>query len=883
MSGVPPPDPLNRSPFASNRSEAQHTAPAHRAEDDLTRFSTLSQDDSLSVEFDETHAQTAGARGSGPLGILGEYLLLERIGAGGMGVVYRAEHRTMNRQVALKVLSRAIANRTDLLERFFQEIRAVGKLMHPNIVTAFDAGSAAGVHYLVMELVEGELLSRRIARHGPLSDSAAADLLAQAARGLEYAHSQGVIHRDIKPSNLMLSNSGQLKILDFGLAQLEKPTELSDSNRIFMGTVEYMSPEQVEHPDKVDARSDLYSLGATLFYLLTGQAMFVGEQMQVAIAQLRQPPPTLYEVRRDLDLRLDAIFQRLVAKTPADRFASAGALLQALGASNLLRAERVSPTVDDPSFLRALPDRPTSGGTSHSTIAKSLGAVAIDLGMLSSAVAFYDFRHGTQVVEHPGTGQHVRNMLWSDTDRVVLGAEAVQLRQTQPEKIFHSLQRWIGLKQIERPFGGRMVPPEVPLAALLRTLVDNAQAVAPAASHVAVTVPGFYDQMHRLAIKTACQIAGLELLQLVDKPLAAAAAWIDTHMRLASNDDRAAAHDATLLVVHLGGTGLEATVVDVHGLVATMRGTSGSNKTGSLRWQSRLAEFFSERFRSQHNRDVREDIAAAARLQRTVEMALHRLTRNVTVDVKFEWRQSAINETVTQVGLLAMAPHLVDAIGQTIQQACIAARVEYPDIDHIVLTGAMMRISALQRVVKDLMPARVGVTYIEKSEVAQGAALHAQHLMPLAGNHTTLPVARSATTYDLGLLVSDGQGKSKPRVLIHSGSPLPATISRSLLSPPEQQTPVLQMIESTSVGHSTWHRLGSLNLREVFADLPPQSQLQLKLMVDESGLLSTQVFHEGSHRQATFPSLSEGALPPASIPMWKAWLETLMLCSGAGP
>lgn len=865
MPAGPTPDPADRQKPATSPSE------------ELTRFAFSPQDDGLELEFDATDLPPHAP--SGPLGILGEYLLLERIGSGGMGEVFRAEHRTMNRQVALKILSRTIADRPDLLERFFQEIRAVAKLMHPNIVTAFDAGSAGGVHYLVMELVIGELLSRRVARQGPLNTELAVDVLAQAARGLDYAHSQGVIHRDIKPSNLMLSNSGTLKILDFGLAQLERPSHLSDKQRVFMGTVEYMSPEQVEHADKVDARSDLYSLGATLFFLLTGRPMFEGEQMQVAMAQLRQPPPTLYQVRTDVDLRLDAIFQRLVAKSPADRFSSARALLEALTHARLMGSETgVSIAAGGP-LPRTLPDRPTSGGTSHSTISRTLGAVAIDLGMLTSAVAYFDPKNGAQVVDHPESGKSVRNMLWSDGEHLVLGADAALLRQSQPDKVFHSLQRWIGLKQIERPFGGRMVPPEIPLAAMLRYLVNNSLRAVPAASHVAVTVPACYDQMHRLAIQNACRVAGLELLQLIDKPLAAAVAWIDTHVRLSASGGLAHANNSTLLVVHLGGTGLEASVIDVQGLSATMRGSSGNTKQGTLRWQSRLAEFFSERFRSLHNRDIREDIAAAARLQRTVELALHRLSKSQRVDVKFEWRQAAISETLTQDGLLAMAPPLIDAIRQTIQQACTTARVDYADIDHVLLTGGMMRIEALQRVVKQQLPQRTSVTYMEKTELAQGAALHAQHLLPLQPSNAALPHAHTATSYDLGLLVADGQGKSKPRTLIHAGTPLPTAVSRSLRSAPADHTPLLQMIESTNVCQSTWHRLGSLDLGQVFPDLPPQTTLQLRLSVDESGLLNTQVVHPESGRSATFPSLNEGTLPALSIPAWKGWLETLMLCS----
>ncbi len=336
-----------------------------------------------------------------------------------------------------------------------------------------------------------------------------------------------------------------------------------------------------------------------------------------------------------------------------------------------------------------------------------------------------------------------------------------------------------------------------------------------------------------------------------------------------------------MLTVHLGGTGLEAAVIDVQGLTATMRGSSGNTKLGMLRWQSRLAEFFTERFRTLHNRDVREDIVAAARLQRTVEMALQRLTKTPKVDVKFEWRQATISESLTQEGLLGLAPALVDAIGQTIASACVAARIDQAEVDHIVLTGSLMRIEALQRLIKKSFPNRQSLTFLEKHDIAQGAALHAQHLVPLAGGNPALPHVRPVTSYDLGLLIADGQGKSKPRILIHAGNPLPASVTRSLRSAPADLAPVLQMIESTNASQSTWHRLGSLDLRQAFVNLPPQSNLQLRLSVDESGMLTTQIFHPESGRSALFPALSEGLLPPLSLPNWKAWLETLLLCSVA--
>ena len=208
------------------------------------------------------------------LPVLGEYLIEDKIGAGGMGQVFRARHRTMDRLVALKVLPRALSEDPIAVDRFYSEVRATAKLMHPNIVTAFDAGcyreANSPVHYLVMDLIEGEVVSDRLARTGPLGVQEVVEILRQSASALAYAHAQGIVHRDIKPSNMMITSAGVLKILDFGLAVLRDHIEQRQGKESqIVGTVEFMSPEQINAPETVDHRSDLYSLGATIFYLLT--------------------------------------------------------------------------------------------------------------------------------------------------------------------------------------------------------------------------------------------------------------------------------------------------------------------------------------------------------------------------------------------------------------------------------------------------------------------------------------------------------------------------------------------------------------------------------------------------------------------------------------
>ncbi|MHB8974914.1 MAG: protein kinase domain-containing protein [Pirellulaceae bacterium] len=274
--------------------------------------------------------------------VLDRYIILEKLDAGGMGQVFKALHRPMERVVALKMPLVASVDSPEKVKRFQREVRAAAKLSHPNIVTSHDACESGGVHFLVMELVDGKDLHKLVKTNGPLPLSKAVKYIVQAARGMEHAHASDIVHRDIKPSNLLLDKEGTVKVLDLGLARFESRNVKERTSQQFtetgvpMGTVDFMSPEQALDAKHADHRSDIYSLGCTLYFLLTGRPPYREDTpMKTFVAHREQAVPSIRTTRADVPEEVDVIFHKMVAKRPEDRFQSMGEVIEALDACEI--------------------------------------------------------------------------------------------------------------------------------------------------------------------------------------------------------------------------------------------------------------------------------------------------------------------------------------------------------------------------------------------------------------------------------------------------------------------------------------------------------------------------------------------------------------------
>lgn len=297
---------------------------------------------------------------------LGSYVILERLGEGGMGAVFKARHVKMSRMVALKVIRKEKLTSAAAVQRFQREVKAAAHLNHPNIVQAHDADEANGTHFLAMEYVEGTDLHKLIQEKGPLPVAAACEYVRQAALGLQHAHKRGLVHRDIKPANLLLTRNADdgaevVKILDMGIARMsgDNVGTLTQEGAV-VGSLDYIAPEQAMSSHDVDARADLYSLGCTLYHLLTGKVPFPGgEALQKLMRHQHEELPPVEQLRPDVPAEVAAIVRKLMAKKPEDRFQSAADVATAL-ASRGCQPPEVSAGVEPGSVHRGLtpPARP---------------------------------------------------------------------------------------------------------------------------------------------------------------------------------------------------------------------------------------------------------------------------------------------------------------------------------------------------------------------------------------------------------------------------------------------------------------------------------------------------------------------------------------------
>jgi hypothetical protein len=814
---------------------------------------------------------------------IGEYAIRGLIGSGGMGQVYLAEHKRMKRLVAIKMLpiERMADDRS--IERFYEEVRAASRLLHPNIVTAFDAGEVCGVHYLAMEYVDGDTLTSIVARKGPFSVGEAASVIRQAALGLLHAHRSGIVHRDVKPSNLMRASDGTIKVLDLGLAQISTASLVTEadaanpgpevkrrSKGLLVGTLPFMAPEQLEDPDSADARSDIYSLGATMYFLLTGRPPYTGELLDLVYGHRHGKIPDLMQVRDDVDMGFADIFHRMMAKSPDERYVSLDEVIDDL-------SEYASKT-DAPLWISELTQpRPKFD---HSTVAggstsgATLRVLAIDFGMFYAATAEASPTGGVRLLQAGGDNQPLFRMaVASERDKLVFGAEAMELRAEHAPSVVHCLPMYIGKPLVEREIAGRQCPPEVLMAMMLRRIKQNCWPGKALPHATAITIPASYDQLHRQSVLQAAQMAGLPSVRLVDRSIASVQSLLIERESESIDDPSsglAESADQTILFVGVTGQSTEVAVVRRDSNRIYQLSTAGHWNTGMLPWQHKLVNLATKAFINEHQLDPRKSSKTAASLQMACERALNSMLvlESVTIKIDVDGTPKAVK--IQRRHWLQSCEGLGTVLRKAIKTACQEASVDLAEIQTCVTLGPLLRINTIRNAVLRGRSEAMKFLTLERADTARGAAACLAAELPGRGDIAMPP--RGVTSQTIGIVVSDAKGRRRILPIIPKGTSLPARTNRRLTVDPQRESMTLSLVESAGVQGDDWQSLGRYDFK--VGDSRSRSRM-IGFEINVNGMLSVRAQSPGTPASTKLPPLPAPALSEAEIEDWTHWLDGL--------
>ncbi len=820
---------------------------------------TVVDDGVSSLEFDAAASDAVPEHLPNPIG---EYRLKRLIGSGGMGQVYLAEHIRMQRDVALKILPSARMKDAASVDRFFDEIRAASRLLHPNIVTAFDASEFQGVHFLAMEYVDGLTLTQVINREGPMSVGEAASVIRQAAMGLMHAHRSGVVHRDVKPGNLMRAADGTVKVLDLGLAQvnsqqwsavnLARVVNSSDTPRVkkpgrLVGTLSYMSPEQLEDPDSADARSDIYSLGAVMFFLLIGRPPYTGEFLDLVYGHRHGDLPELMQLRGDIDLRFDHIFRRMMAKSPQERYGSLDEVIDELAAY----ADAKTTPLWISELSSQSPYGEMSTATGGSTSRGTARVVGVDLGMFYMAAAQASPAGDIELLgSETGDRTLTRLAIAGDGARILFGEAAMAQREQRPGSVIHCLSMYIGKPLVDRPINSVKYPPEVLMAMSMRDLMQRTWSDPEPPDAAAIIVPSMYDQLHRRSTLQASLLAGFKSVRLVDRSLAATQSMIHS-----SADSATPRPDELVLFAGLTGQASDVAVIRYSKNRMQQMSTAGHWHRGSLSWLHVLVEYVAERVKELTGTDPRRVRSSVAILQINCERAMNAMLLADRARMTIPLDKKRVDLVVQRSAWLQRCSALVDELLADVYSACDRAGVSPERIDTLAVLGPILRLPEVRAKLLGLLRPSIKIHEIDRADLARGAA--ACLLAELPGRASVIMPPRGVTSQTIGIVIEDARGRRRILPIIPRGTLLPARTNRRLTVASDKDVMTLALVESSGVGGRGWHSLGRYTF-DVDTNHKAQTRL-ISFEIDVNGLLNV--------RAQTPPKPGSVKLAPLPAPM----------------
>ncbi len=808
---------------------------------------------------------------------IGEYKLHRLIGVGGMGRVFLAEHIRMQRSVALKLLPTERVNDEVWVRRFFDEIRVASKLLHPNIVTAFDAGESDGMHFLAMEYIDGVTLSDSVERTGPMPLGDVASIIRQAAMGLHHAHRAGVIHRDVKPGNLMRAIDGTVKVLDVGLAHVSqnqwsiapRHRDINERSNRFIGTPSFMSPEQIDDPDCVDVRSDIYSLGATLYFLLVGRPPYTGTFLDIIDGHRSGELPELMRLHREVDLTFDHIFRRMMSRSPGGRFGSLDEVIDEL--------QPYAEGKSTPSWISELSIRTSRGELSAApsgALAPSTAhVIAIDVGMTYLTAAQSDLAGHVELLSSKRDGTpYTRLAIASDDKQTLFGEAAISRRESHPQSVIHCLPLYLGKQLVDRPLDGVQYPPEVLLAMALRDTVRTKWGHPSLPDASGIVVPCVYDQLHRRSMLQASMIAGLKRIRLIDCSLAATHFVLLRDPSSETEPSESVAHLSNAnrdehLILFLGLTYLSSEVSVIRHQENRLHqlASAGHWNTSALSWLQAMVNHVARRVEEVWGSDVREMPATAAVMQVRCERAVSAMFFATKARVSIPIGTKRVDLIVQREAWLNECSHLLTQFIETIYVACQRASTAPERIGKCVLLGPFLRLPEVRaRLVKEL-GSNMSMETVDRADVARGAA--ACLVAELPGRAEMPMPPRGSTNQAIGIVIEDKHGRPRILPIIPRGSVLPARTNRRLTFKSNSDVMTLEIVESSGPTGEGWHALGRYTF-QLDRDASSGRTRLVSFEVDVNGLLNVRVQAPSSSGSVKLPKLPSTILTDLAVSQW---------------
>jgi molecular chaperone DnaK len=719
----------------------------------------------------------------------------------------------LRRRCALKVLPPPLASEPVYLARFQREARAAAGLDHPNIVRVYDMDSDVQepreIHFFSMEYVRGHDLAAVVRDEGRLDANRTAEIARQVAEGLAHAHAAGLVHRDIKPANLLIDETGTAKILDMGLARVfdEEEGSLTLANKeTLFGTADYISPEQSLNSHNVDHRADIYSLGCTCYFLLTGHPPFDdGSVAQRLAAHMTRTPPSIEDEYPDIPPDLVAMVNRMLEKEPNDRYQTAREVADAMSAWLDAHTQAARPPAERPAAAAADPCAPGDP------------IVGIDLGTTFSVVAHLDGDGWPRTIANADGCLTTPSVVFFDRRAVLVGREAERAAEFEPQRAARFVKRDMGDSVFHEEILGRQFPPEVIQAIILRTLKRDAESHLGPFRKAVVSVPAYFNEPRRKATQDAGRLAGLDIIDIINEPTAAAIAY-GVQTGYLSKDGHARQREL-VLVYDLGGGTFDVTLMEIDGEQFTTVATAGDVRLGGIDWDMRIVDFLARQFRDRHGLDPRESSLSLEALRHEAAGAKKALTSRESVTLRFSHEGVHSQLSITRDEFESHTADLLDRTQMTLWRMLKEAKVRWSDVTRLLPVGGSTRMPMVQRMLTDESGLPLDRSLSPDEAVAHGAAIYAGMLLNSSRPQDRALAVRNVNSHNLGILAIDpSTQRIRRQIMIPKNSPLPATqTSRFRTSKDGQRQVVVTVVEG---GMDTGEHATQIG-RCVVTGLPP--------------------------------------------------------------